>query len=117
KVYLSSNYGTNWTSKTFGTGTCISVASSSDGTRLVAGNDNGEIYTSSNSGATWQLALSVPDLEWAAVTSSADGYKLAAGSNPTTLSSGVYTWHHPILQPQLSGTNMAISWTMNQTGL
>jgi photosystem II stability/assembly factor-like uncharacterized protein len=80
---LSSAPGTNWTS----------VASSADGTHLVAaatdrgsiGTDpatavypGGPIYTSTNSGAFWSRTSAVSN--WVCVTSSADGSRLAAAS-------------------------------------
>jgi len=66
----------------------IGVASSDDGTKLVAvdiGTDytGGYIYTSTNSGVTWRESL-VPGLRnWGAVTSSADGSKLVAVNYPS----------------------------------
>ena len=53
-----------------------SVASSSDGTKLVACVAGGQIYMSADSGATWTPRESNRD--WYCVTSSADGTKLAA---------------------------------------
>lgn len=56
-----------------------SVASSSDGTRLVAVANGGQIYTSTDSGETW-----IPrenNRNWWSVASSADGDKLVAGVN------------------------------------
>ncbi|MBI3850930.1 MAG: hypothetical protein HY298_11740 [Verrucomicrobia bacterium] len=72
---------TNWTS----------VASSADGTKLVAvvgGVPGGSIHTSTNSGATWTPS-SAPVTNWTAVASSADGSKLVAatGSGPIYVSS------------------------------
>ncbi len=65
------------------------IASSADGRKLVAVNDNmyftgdnyvfdGSIYTSTNSGANWTLATNAPPAGWIAVASSADGENLAA---------------------------------------
>ncbi len=80
---LSSAPGTNWTS----------VASSADGTHLVAASTDtgpiwinpstavypgGPIYTSTNSGVSWSRTSAVSN--WVGVTSSADGAKLAAAS-------------------------------------
>ena len=53
------------------------VASSADGTKLVATCTNG-LYTSTDSGATWTARDT--SRYWAAVASSADGVKLVAGS-------------------------------------
>ena len=58
-----------------------SVASSSDGTKLVAvatPGSYGQIYTSGDSGVTWTVQNSAPSTNWASVASSADGTKLAA---------------------------------------
>ena len=58
-----------------------SVASSSDGTRLVAvagfPGPAGLIYTSTDAGANW-TATSAPSTNWSGVASSADGVKLVA---------------------------------------
>lgn len=53
------------------------VASSSDGSKLVAVAD-GSIFTSTNAGLTW-ISNSVPSDQWSCVASSADGTRLAVG--------------------------------------
>ncbi len=53
------------------------VASSSDGSKLVAVVDPGQIYTSADAGVTW-TARSITRL-WTSIASSADGTKLVAG--------------------------------------
>ena len=58
---------TNWTS----------VASSADGTKLVALVYGGPIYKSTNSGATWTITTA-PITNWQAAAASADGTKLVA---------------------------------------
>jgi hypothetical protein len=69
------------------------VASSSDGTKLVATVYNGQIYTSVDSGVTWTARDSARF--WFSVASSADGTKLVAVENGgqiyTSVDSGV-TW-------------------------
>ena len=59
-----------------------SLASSSDGTRLVAGSVGGHIYTSIDSGATWtQRVNGLPSgssTNWRSLVSSSDGVKLFA---------------------------------------
>ncbi len=94
RLYLSTNSGQTWTevqpagnvSKTWG-----ALASSSDGTRLIAGagcggafcGSLGRLYLSSNSGTTWtetQPAGNV-DQYWDVAASSADGIHLIAGVN------------------------------------
>ncbi len=54
------------------------ITSSADGTKLALTGWNNQIYTSSDSGATWTARG--PAIGWHAITSSADGTKLAAGS-------------------------------------
>ena len=71
----------------------LAVASSADGTKLVAvaGVDpGGPIYTSTNYGATWERA-NAPIARWFCVASSADGSKLAAGAFGDRPGSGIYT--------------------------
>ncbi|HAS82235.1 MAG TPA: hypothetical protein DCS43_06070, partial [Verrucomicrobia bacterium] len=52
------------------------VASSADGTKLVAGDWNGRLYTSTDSGANWTAREN--NRLWSSVASSADGTKLVA---------------------------------------
>ena len=54
------------------------IASSADGSKLIAASFSGPIYTSSDSGVTWAAASNAPGSGWIAVVSSADGVKLAA---------------------------------------
>ena len=87
------------TSRTTGQKTCvwnqrgtaqywISVASSADGTKLVAAVAGGYIFTSADSGGTWmQRATQQGQLRWASVASSADGTRLVA----TVLGGYIYT--------------------------
>jgi hypothetical protein len=74
------------------------VASSSDGTKLVAGVDGGPIYTTTDSGANWTARTSVGP--WYSVASSADGTKLVAGVNNgqifTSTDSGVNWLPRPV---------------------
>jgi hypothetical protein len=71
----------------------ISVASSADGTKLVASALQSYLYTSTDAGATWTARATLQD--WASVASSADGNKLAAvardGQLFTSDDSGI-TW-------------------------
>jgi photosystem II stability/assembly factor-like uncharacterized protein len=96
------------------------IASSADGTRLVATIYSGNIYTSTNSGANWLLHNSNPInslLAWSSVASSADGTRLVAtvGSSPFGAGSGyIYTssdsgasW---VLRNS-SPVNTAMAWT------
>ena len=89
--------GTTWTPRA-STLNWRCLASSSDGTKLVAGADNGNIYTSTDSGATWTAHDS--PRQWYSVASSADGTKLVAGVNNgllyTSTDSGATWGSHPI---------------------
>src|SRR5208283_2478592 len=57
------------------------IASSADGTKLVAVTYNGLIYNSADSGATWTTNDMSDRLTWVSVASSADGVKLVASGN------------------------------------
>ena len=71
----------------------LSVASSADGTKLVAVVGNDYIYTSTDSGAHWtQAGMSN---NWTSVASSTDGSKLVA----LTSAGGIYT-----------STNFGVTW-------
>jgi photosystem II stability/assembly factor-like uncharacterized protein len=76
------------------------IASSSDGTKLIACNDYaiGCIFTSTNSGLTWTQISAPSNTFWSAVTSSADGTKLAACS----YSGNIYF-----------STNSGLTWSSN----
>lgn len=84
-IYTSSDSGRSWskTSAPMLNGIVPnwrSVASSSDGTKLVAGIDYGVIFISRDSGLTW-AGTSVPNgsaAQWYSVASSSDGRKLVA---------------------------------------
>jgi hypothetical protein len=81
-IYTSTNWGASWIQRTNAPVTFWqSVASSSDGTKLVAANQNGAynsfIYTSTDSGVTW-TAPGWPWDSWQSVACSADGTKLVA---------------------------------------
>lgn len=75
----------------------FALAASADGSKLVAAVYGGQIYTSSDSGATWtQRTAGLPaSAAWTAVASSSDGSKLVATVNNgqiyTSSDSGV-TW-------------------------
>ncbi len=76
-------FAQNWTKTSAPYGqwfSWFSVASSADGTRLVAAANSTLIYTSSDSGLTW-ISNSAPRWPWVSVASSADGTKLVAAAN------------------------------------
>lgn len=65
-----------WTQTSAPNASWTSIAVSADGTKLVAANYPGPIFTSTNSGMTW-TSNNVPDALWN-LASSADGIKLVA---------------------------------------
>jgi len=77
------------------------IASSADGTRMVAVFSAGGVYTSTDSGRTWGVADST-SRQWRSVASSADGSKLAGVVN----NSFVFT-----------STNAGGTWVQRTTGL
>jgi hypothetical protein len=108
-IYISTNSGITLTQTTAPTNNWMSVASSADGTKLVAAAMNSEggfIYASMDSGLTWTLTGAPTNNSWATVASSADGSKLVAASGfafiPALSYGGVYT-----------STNFGMSWTSN----
>lgn len=82
KIYLSTNSGSSWIQATLPALTATfweSVASSADGTKLMAGDSSGDfgIYTSTNSGVTWISNSVCPySFPCTAVAISADGSKM-----------------------------------------
>jgi hypothetical protein len=93
-IYTSTNSGATWTQTGAPGEYWYSVASSADGTHLVAVVYSGGIYTSTNSGATW-TQTGAPGEYWYSVASSADGTHLVAvvysGGICTSANSGA-TW-------------------------
>jgi len=118
-----------------------SVASSADGTKLVAAVNGGSIYTSSDSGNSWS-PTSAPSNYWASVASSADGTRLVAAMDAsppgliyTSTNSGI-TWRpsnapanrwsavastaggtklFALWELLIVSTNFGTSWTTNTT--
>jgi len=92
QTFLFPNAGETWTARESNRG-WRSVASSADGSKLVAVVSSGQIYTSTNSGVTWTPRET--NRNWVAVASSADGSKLVAvvygGQIYTSTDTGV-TW-------------------------
>ncbi|MET0335842.1 MAG: hypothetical protein ABW190_16360, partial [Rhizobacter sp.] len=64
-----------WTARSIVNG-WISVATSADGTRLVAAEGGTSLYTSTDSGVTWTARATDANRYWEFVASSADGHKL-----------------------------------------
>jgi hypothetical protein len=94
-VYVSTNSGTTWQTNNLPYQNWYAGAASSDGTKLVVMADGfgvdspGLVYTSTNSGASWNQSTGAPSLGWVSVASSADGTKLVAAVNGNNTYSGV----------------------------
>ena len=108
-IFISPNSGASW-SQVLPSGTWTAVASSSDGSKLVAVMNGGGIYTSSNWGATWQT--NAMTAHWQCVASSSDGSTLAAGIYNTLTTSGLSGIYYAGTQAQTvttPGANGSVS--------
>jgi photosystem II stability/assembly factor-like uncharacterized protein len=78
-IYSSIDSGETWTKQTnAGSRNWKFIASSSNGTKLVAVVEPGYIYTSTDSGFTWVERTTPGSFFWSSVASSSDGTKLVA---------------------------------------
>jgi hypothetical protein len=92
------SHAQTWTQTSAPITNWMSIASSADGTRLLAAANGGPsyftlpgpIYISTNSGVTWIQATNAPASTWGAVASSADGIKLFAAVGGFGSPSGIY---------------------------
>jgi photosystem II stability/assembly factor-like uncharacterized protein len=80
------------------------VASSASGTKMVATSNGGNIFTTTNSGATWSTNAT-PQI-WSSVASSADGTRLVATVGNSTTSSG----------PIYTSTDSGMTWASQASG-
>lgn len=133
-VYVSTNSGLNWTAGGSPNTSWISVASSADGTKLIAAALY-QIYTSTNFGSTW-TATTLPTLPWQSksIACSADGRQLIASGYGTYISTNFgSSWRMSSSQAGkvassadgtrlvIGGNNLFISsdsgvtWTLNST--
>jgi photosystem II stability/assembly factor-like uncharacterized protein len=69
----------------------MSIACSTDGTKLAAVVNNGYIYTSPDSGATWTEQTGASSRLWISIACSTDGTKLAALDNNWNSGGYIYT--------------------------
>jgi len=83
RIYISSNYGSSWT--TIGSiGTWNSVAMSSDGKfQAAARGGTGFIYISNNYGNTWSIKNNSGSRLWLSISMSSDGKYIAATTDGT----------------------------------
>jgi parallel beta-helix repeat protein len=85
-LYISHDFGTTWTLTDAPSKVWVALAGSGNGSRWVAAALSGELYTSADSGNTWQQQAAAPKQIWAAVAYSADGSRIvAAGWYPRGL--------------------------------
>jgi hypothetical protein len=82
-----------WTATSAPTNYWNAIASSSDGTRLLAADKLGvsnfsSVYVSTNAGTTWIAAITLTNINWASVASSADGTKMFAAAQGVILGPG-----------------------------
>ena len=82
-LFYSTNYGSSWAGGVVANNNWSAIAMSASGQNAVAVANPGDVYTSTNGGATWQLQTGAPtSVGWTGVASSADGSRLAAVSSP-----------------------------------
>ena len=110
-IYTSTNSGDNC-SVVSGTSGKIwrSVASSADGSKLVAAALNDSIYTSTDSGNTW-VSNNLPHLTWVSVASSAAGNILAAALGGFNLGNGPICVSTNSGATWISGNSPILAWT------
>jgi len=106
-IALSHNGGTNW-SYTGTSASWRSVASSSDGDRIIAVADSGEILVSGDAGSTWTPRTN--NQQWQSVASSVDGRLIAASTTGGLFTSSDFgaTWaQHEANDPWISVASSA----------
>ena len=111
-ISISTNAGTTFNvSVPVPAGTLSCLAVSSDCTRLVVGVNNGLLYASANSGATWS-SITTSNQVWSGAWMSGDGSKFAATvSNNGGTVGGVYNYGVNVL-PNTVSTNSTISGSL-----
>ena len=97
---LINNPSPTWTASGAPVRNWFAIAASADGSKQVAAVYGGQLYTSTDSGATWTPHDS--NRNWSAVASSADGVKLVA----VVFGGGVFT-----------SSDSGVSWIQKITGL
>ena len=111
-VYTSTNSGATWTNTMQNFGWPISLASTADGAKLVAGQGvkgfplGGSIYISADAGATGSVTTA-PVTAWSSIASSADGTHLVAGVGGT--------FSPPITGPIYTSVDSGTTWTATES--
>lgn len=123
-IYTSSDSGATWRVNTNVPAlNWISIASSTDGTKLIAAGwrssavEYGPVYTSSDSGVTW-TSNNLPQITWMGVASSADGSTLFADGTVSVAEGHVWSSQStpaPQLNISAADTNALLSWIVPST--
>jgi len=102
-AFANSAHAQSWVQTSAPTNLWYCVASSADGSKVVALANPGAIYVSLDCGTNWTLT-SAPSNAWVSVASSADGHFLAAsgGGSVYTSTDGGSSW-----------TSNTVAWTPN----
>ncbi|EEF57870.1 hypothetical protein [Pedosphaera parvula] len=97
-LYRSTDSGASWAPTSLSSGNIRAITCSADGTRVCAVFSSGNIWASTDSGATWTQRDAARN--WSAVASSTDGMKLVA----TVVNGQIYT-----------SSNGGTNWTAQST--
>jgi len=100
QIFISTNYGVTWSGSSV-LGNISAVASSADGTKLAAAVNGGLIYTSTDSGTTWNPRANSGNRTWTGIASTLDGNRLVACSQ----SHGIFI-----------STDSGVTWPSNPIG-
>ena len=114
-IYTSINGGASWITNRVGqSAPWTALATSADGTKLVAASAGLGIFHSFDAGAHWQMG-DAGVAGWSSVASSADGTALAAVA-PDSGFISIGRTPLPTLNLSLTGTNVSVFWTTNAAG-
>ena len=103
-VYMSTNFGTNWSiESTLPPHSVVSLVSSADGSKLVGATEDLGIYTTAFA-TPWILTGAPNTNYWESLAASTDGTKWVAGS-------GGYDTAGPVYRSTNSATNWSVSGT------
>jgi hypothetical protein len=111
-VYRSTNSGAAWTPVNLPPHSWVSVASSADGTRLVAESYGGAIYLSMDSGENWTPINLPADANSVSIACSADGNKFVTVVTSTLMNGSggpIYTLQLPLPPPPSPPLNLGRS--------
>lgn len=111
QIHTSKNSGLTWRTDSVRK-FWLSIASSSDGSKLVAVASDGSISTSQNLGLTWRTIKNTPTENWFSVASSTNGNNLVVVANAgpiyTSTNAGT-TWKAAMNAPNASWASVASS--------